>query len=195
MNKHQMHKMLLKQQLSDEYASMIILPNKGVTAKEVLKWINYIPKHWKTILDKDVSELTQQEISILKYLKEEQEIKPYFENFVFGKRITSIAAYKVYEYMSSMDLFTYGYMKLTEVELKYCNDELCKIKEAQEIESKIAELNQSSSMRDSFLAYLLQRKLVKIRNQKLENELRMEIDRNNGIAQKTYSYALGTKKK
>lgn len=191
MTNHQMHKMLLKQQLSDEYASIIILPNKGVTAKEELKWINYIPEHWKSILDKDASDLTRYEISILQHIKEEQKIKPYFENFVSGERITSIAAYKVYEYMSSMDLFTYGYMKLTEEELKYCNAELCKIKEAKEIESKIAELNQSSSMKDSFLAYLLQIKLVKIRNQKSENELRAEIDRNNGIAQKTYVYASG----
>lgn len=37
MNNLQMNKMLLRQQLSDEYASMIILPNKGVTAKEELK--------------------------------------------------------------------------------------------------------------------------------------------------------------
>lgn len=195
MNNHQMHKMLLKQQLSEKYASLIILPNKGATAEEELKWINYIPKHWKPILDKDASDLTRNEISILQHLKEEQEIKPYFENFVSGERTTSISAYKVYEYMSSMDLFTYAYMKLTEEELEYCNNELYKIKEEQEIESKIAELKQSSSMKDSFLVYLFQRKLIKIRNQKSENELRAEIDRNNGIAQKTYSYALGTKRK
>lgn len=195
MNNHQMNKMLLRQQLSDEYASMIILPNKGVTAKEELKWINYIPKHWQPILDKDVSELTADEISILQHLKKEQEIKPYFENFVSGERVTSLSAYKVYEYMSAMDLFTYGYMKLTEEELKYCNDELCKIKDEQEIESRIEELKQSPSMKDSFLVYLFQRKLVKIRNQKSENELRAEIDRNNEIAQKTYYYALGIKKK
>lgn len=195
MNNHQIHKMLLKQQLSEKYASLIILPNKGATAEEELKWINYIPKHLKPILDKDASDLTRDEISILQHLKEEQEIKPYFENFVSGERTTSISAYKVYEYMSSMDLFTYAYMKLTEEELEYCNNELYKIKEEKEIESKIAELKQSSSMKDSFLVYLFQRKLIKIRNQKSENELRAEIDRNNGIAQKTYSYALGTKRK
>lgn len=123
MNNLQMNKMLLRQQLSDEYASMIILPNKGVTAKEELKWINDIPKHWQPILDKDVSELTADEISILQHLKKEQ---PYFENFVSGERVTSLSAYKVYEYMSAMDLFTYGYMKLTEEELKYCNDSYVK---------------------------------------------------------------------
>lgn len=195
MNNHQMNKMLLRQQLSEKYASMIILPNKGVTAEEELKWINYIPEHLKSILDKDVSELTKNEISIIQHLKAEQEIKPYFENFISEERITSISAYKVYEYMSSMDLFTYAYMKLTEEELKYCNDELSKTNEENEIESRITELNQSSSMKDSFLVYLLQKKLVKIRNKKSENELRAEIDRNNGIAEKTYAYASGIKKK
>lgn len=195
MNHHQINKMLLKQQLTEEYASMHIVPNRGLTAKETLKWINYIPKHWKYILDKDVSELTKNEISILQHLKEEQEIKPYFENFVSGERTTSISAYKVYEYMSSMDIFTYAYMKLTEEELEYCNAELSKINEEKEVESKIVDLSHSSSMKDSFLMYLFQKKLAKIQSKRAESELRAEIDRNTRIAQKTYEYALGIKKK
>ena len=65
MDQHQINKMILKQQLSTKYASAVVLPNTGVAAKEELKWINYIPEHWKPSLEKNVSELTQNDISIL----------------------------------------------------------------------------------------------------------------------------------
>lgn len=77
-------KILLKQQLKKEKADVTISLGNGSTLEQYLKWISYVLAHWKVqeILNKNVLDLNSDELEILRILKEENTVKPYFENMV-----------------------------------------------------------------------------------------------------------------
>ena len=87
-------RILLKHQLeNNKGASFVIIPtgNKLITPNDYLNWINYVPSHFSIdeILNKNAGELSEEEIKILSFLQKENQVKPYFKNFVSSEEKTT----------------------------------------------------------------------------------------------------------
>lgn len=113
--------MILKPKtISTDYSGYII---KNEIVLEYLKWMNYIPKHWNVeeLLNKQASELSQEEIEILNMLKLENEHKSIFQHYVsIDKKDNSILS-KVLNYINQISIEQYAKKKLTNSEIEYCN--------------------------------------------------------------------------
>lgn len=180
-------RILLKHQLeNNKDASILIIStqNKVVTPNDYLNWINYVPSHFNIdkILNKNASELSEEEIKILSFLQKENQVKPYFENFVFSEeKTTSSSALVVYDYMKSISISKYANVKLTKEEREECINTVNKIA-SDDIETSIEILSSNASNgKDYYTIYLLKRRLYFIRMSRNDRELKAQVKSNLGM--------------
>lgn len=170
---------LLKEQLQHQkHATFKVVGTIG-TAEDYLKWITYIPTHWhvEEILDKKANELTEEELSILRFIQKENEVKPAFEDFTSNEKPTSKSALEVYDYMKSISIEKYASLKLTIEEHEYCYNQIRLLAE-RNIEEAIETLSnqESSNICDSYILYSLRKVLSTINSKKLDKEIKKSTD-------------------
>lgn len=112
--------------------------------KNYLKWIEYNPKHWniKQLLKKTAKELSNEEIEILKLLKEENKYKEILKQYLTGNENMISVSSEVHNYMSKMQIDKYATIKLTQEELDYSQKIISNYSTIGEVELAIAELKQ-----------------------------------------------------
>lgn len=112
--------------------------------KNYLKWIEYNPKHQniKQLLKKTAKELSNEEIEILKLLKEENKYKEILKQYLTGNENMISVSSEVHNYMSKMQIDKYATIKLTQEELDYSQKIISNYSTIGEVELVIAELKQ-----------------------------------------------------
>ena len=180
-------RILLKHQLeNNKDASIVIIPtqNKVITPNDYLNWINYVPSHFNIdkILNKNASELSEEEIKIIGFLQKENQVKPYFENFVSSEeKTTSSSALVVYDYIKVISISKYANIKLTKEEREECINTVNKIS-SDDIETSIEILSSNASNgKDYYTIYLLKRRLYFIRMSRNDRELKAQVEFNLGV--------------
>ena len=167
-----------------EYTSVIVRRGDGSTPEQYLKWISYLPKHWRIeeILNKPISALNESEIRILKRVKSENEVKPYFENIVSTDKTKPVSAYFAYLYMDSISIHQYAKIKLTQQELDACHSQVLSLG-GDLLKEKIADLSlkQTNSMIDDYLLFLLKEKKRGIELRRLNKEIKSQIAANEAM--------------
>ena len=180
-------RILLKHQLeNNKGASFVIIPtgNKLITPNDYLNWINYVPSHFSIdeILNKNAGELSEEEIKILSFLQKENQVKPYFKNFVSSEeKTTSSSVLVVYDYMKSISINKYADIKLTKEEREECINIVNKI-DSDDIETSIEIFSSTASKgKDYYIIYLLKRRLYSIRMSRSDKELNAQLQSNLGM--------------
>lgn len=185
-------KILLKQQLKEENTVMTIRPSNGSTPEQYLKWISYVPVHWQVqeILNKNALDLKSDELEILKILKKENEVKPYFENIVSSEPTKSESAYYAYLYMKSISIYEYAQLKLTKEQLAYCHEYVSLVEKEflkEEIKNLLSPKN--NSVIEDYILFLLKKKQSSIIFKKSENEIQSQIEANRAMHNRGIEYA------
>lgn len=180
-------RILLKHQLkNNKNSSIVIIPTKNeeITPNDYLNWINYIPNHFNNgeILNKKANKLSEEEIKTLSFLQKENQVKPYFENFVSSEeKTTSSSALVIYDYMKSVNISKYANIKLTKVEREECINKVNKIA-SDDIETSIEILSSNASNgKDYYTIYLLKRRLYFIKTSRSDRELKAQLEPNLGM--------------
>ena len=150
--------------------------------KNYLKWIEYNPKHWniKQLLKKTAKELSNEEIEILKLLKEENKYKEILKQYLTGNENMISVSSEVHNYMSKMQIDKYATIKLTQEELDYSQKIISNYSTIGEVELAISELKQKKdrNLIEEYILFELKRKAYRLGMKSLSSKIKEDGEEN-----------------
>lgn len=150
--------------------------------KSYLKWLEHIPKHYniEQLLKKSTKELSNEEIEILKLLKEEIKYKNILRQYLKSNESKILISNEVYNYMNKMHIDKYAKIKLTEDELEYSQKMISYYSTMDKIEVAIIELSQKEdkNLIEEYILFELEKKSYSLGLQRLNNEIIETVEEN-----------------
>lgn len=150
--------------------------------KSYLKWLEYIPKHYniEQLLKKSTKELSNDEIEILKVLKEENKYKNILRQYLKSNESKILISNEVYNYINKMPIDKYAKIKLTEDELDYSQKMISYYSTMDKIKTAINELNQKEdkNLIEEYILFELEKKSYTLGLQRLNNEIIEKVEEN-----------------
>ncbi len=155
-------------------------PRENLTT--YLKWIEYIPKHWniEQLLNKNARELSNEEIEILKLVKEENKYKEIFKQYLTSNESMISISNEVHNYMSKMPVDKYATIKLTQEELDYSQKIISNYSTIEEVELAISKLKEKEDrdLKEEYVLFVLNKELLRLGIQKLNSKIREDGEEN-----------------
>lgn len=150
--------------------------------KNYLKWVEFIPKHYniEQLLKKSTKELTNDEIEILKLLKEENKYKNILRQYLKSNGNKILISNEVYNYMNKMPIDKYAKIKLTKDELDYSQKMISYYSTMDKIDITITKLKQKEdkNLIEEYILFELEKESYTLGLQRLNNEIIEEVEKN-----------------
>ena len=147
-----------------------------------LKWIEYIPKHWniEELLNKKASELTNEEIELLKLINEENKYKEIFKQRLTGNENMITISNEVHNYIGKMPIDKYANIKLTEEELEHSKKIISNCSTIEEVELAISKLKQKEdrNLSEEYILFELKQKAIRLGIRRLNSGIRKSVEEN-----------------
>ncbi len=149
-----------------------------------LKWMEYIPSRWniEELLNKKASELSNDEMEILKLVQKENKYKGVFKQYLAKdkKFITIPQDSDINSYTKQMSIEKYANMKLTEEEREYCEKIVSKYFTYDELKIEIAKLEtkQDRNVIEEYILFELKKKSYEAAVRDLNANIREKISEN-----------------
>lgn len=147
-----------------------------------LKWLEYIPKHYniEQLLKKSTKELSNDEIEILKLLKEENKYKNILRQYLKSNESKILISNDVHNYINKMPIDKYAKIKLIEDELEHSQKMISYYSTMDKIETAISELNQKKdkNLIEEYILFELEKKSYTLGLQRLNNEIIEKVEEN-----------------
>lgn len=174
-------RIMLKNMMSNHKPGDILPKFNVEKAQEYSKWLSYIPDFEKQYItelaDKDIFDLSSDQVESIKNFKKRQELIPIFERYL-SENCQLEDILPVYDYMKKTDLFDLMKSKLTSDELDEAKAIVLKEKQlpfndlyAFVKENKKAENYKSLTMVEAFALHLLNRIATDKTCRKLDQEI------------------------
>ena len=162
-----------------------------------LKWIEYIPKHWNVeeLLNKKASELTNEEIEILKFINEENKYKKIFKQHLTSNEKTITISNEVNNYIEKMPIDKYATIKLTKEELEYSQKIISNCSTLEEVELTISKLKQKEDrdLKEEYILFELDKKSLRLGIQRLNNDIKKDVEENRKNDLQGYEKCINTR--
>ena len=163
-----------------EIKNSFITPRKHL--EKYLKWIEYVPEHWNLegLLNKKASELSNDEMDILKLINEENRYKEIFKQHLKSDKNMISISNEVHNYMGRIPIDKYASIKLTQEEIEYSQRIISSFSNLEDIELAISKLNEKEDrdLKEEYILFELGKKEMRLGIQRLNNEIRKDIEEN-----------------
>lgn len=150
--------------------------------KTYLKWIEYIPEHWniEQLLNKKANELPNEEIEILKLVKEENKYKEIFKQYLSSNENMISISNEVNNYIEKKPIDKYATIKLTKEELGYSQKIIRSCSTDEEIELYISKLKEKEDrdLKEEYILFELDKKSMELGIQRLNNDIKKSVEEN-----------------
>ena len=150
--------------------------------KTYLKWIEYIPEHWniEQFLNKKANELSNEEIEILKLVKEENKHKETLKQYLSSNENMISISNEVNNYIEKMPIDKYATIKLTKEELDYSQKIIRSCSTDEEIELYISKLKEKEDrdLKEEYILFELDKKSIELGIRNLNNNIKESIEEN-----------------
>ena len=147
-----------------------------------LKWIEYIPKYWNVeeLLNKKASELTNEEIELLKLINEENKYKEIFKQHLTSKENMITISNEVHNYIGKMPIDKYANIKLTKEELEYSKEIISNCLTLEEVELAISKLKEKEArdLKEEYILFELKQKEIRLGIRRLNNDIKKDVEEN-----------------
>lgn len=147
-----------------------------------LKQLEYIPKHYniEQLLKKSTKELSNDEIEILKLLKEENKYKNILRQYLKSNESKILISNDVHNYINKMPIDKYAKIKLIEDELEHSQKMISYYSTMDKIETAISELKQKKdkNLIEEYILFELEKKSYTLGLQRLNNEIIEKVEEN-----------------
>lgn len=149
-----------------------------------LKWMEYIPSHWnlEELLNKKASELSNDEIEILKLVQQENKYKDVFKQHLNKDKKFIIIPQDsdINFYTKQMSIEKYAHVKLTEEEIEYCKKIVSKFFTYDEIQIEIAklEMKKDKNVIEEYILFELNKKSYEAAVRDLNAGIREKVSEN-----------------